>query len=93
MTVRTIDITEATNPLAQYAQQVEAGPLVVTIDGQPVAVVMAFANMNLETIALSNHPQFLAIIERSRRRQQQEGGLSSDEMRKRLAAKPASKKR
>jgi hypothetical protein len=92
MTVRTIDITEATNPLTQYAQQVEAGPLVVTIDGQPVAVVMAFADMNLETIALSNHPQFLAIIERSRRRQQQEGGLSSAEMRKRLAAKPTSKK-
>lgn len=93
MTMRTIDITEATNPLAQYAQQVEAGPLVVTIDGQPVAVVMAFANMNLETIALSNHPQFLTIIERARRRQQQEGGLSSAEMRKRLASKPASKKR
>lgn len=87
MTVRTIDISEATNPLAQYAQQVAAGPLVITVEGQPVAVVMAFENMDMETIALSNHPQFLAIVERSRQQQQREGGLSSEEVRARLAEK------
>jgi len=88
MTVRTIDINEATNPLAQYAQQVATGPLVITVEGQPVAVIMAFENMDMETIALSNHPQFLATIERSRQRQRHEGGLSTKEMRARLAVKP-----
>ncbi len=88
MTVRTIDINEATNPLAQYAQQVAAGPLVITVEGQPVAVIMSFENMDMETIALSNQPQFLAIIERSRQRQQHDGGLTSEQMRARLAIKP-----
>ena len=49
---------------------------------------MSFENMELETIALSNHPQFLAIIEHSRQRQQHEGGLTSEQMRARLAIKP-----
>ena len=88
MTVRTIDINEAINPLAQYAQQVATGPLVITVEGQPVAVIMAFENMDMETIALSNHPQFLATIERSRQHQRNEGGLSTKEMRARLAVKP-----
>jgi antitoxin (DNA-binding transcriptional repressor) of toxin-antitoxin stability system len=88
MTVRTIDINEAINPLAQYAQQVATGPLVITVEGQPVAVIMAFENMDMETVALSNHPQFLATIERSRQRQRNEGGLSTKEMRARLAVKP-----
>ena len=34
------------------------------------------------------YPRFLAIIERSRARQKAEGGLSSDEMRRRLGLRP-----
>ncbi len=37
-----------------------------------------------ETVSLSTNPKFLALIERSRQRHEQEGGLSSDEMRRRL---------
>ena len=36
------------------------------------------------TVSLSTNPQFLALIERSRARQESEGGISSDEMRWRL---------
>jgi len=84
MSVRTLDITEAIQPLAEYAQQVDIGPIVVTIEGQPVAVVVAIGNADLETISLSTNPQFLALIERSRAHQESEGGISSDEMRRRL---------
>ncbi|HEU4322744.1 MAG TPA: hypothetical protein VFS21_06305 [Roseiflexaceae bacterium] len=37
-----------------------------------------------ETALLSTNPQFLAIIERSRERQQRDGGLTSDQVRQRL---------
>lgn len=84
MSVRTLDITEAIQPLAEYAQQVDTGPIVVTIGGRPVAVVVATENVDLETLSLSTNPQFLALIERSRARQESEGGISSDEMRRRL---------
>ncbi|HEX4959811.1 MAG TPA: hypothetical protein VF173_03160 [Thermoanaerobaculia bacterium] len=56
MTLRRVDIADATEPLAQYAQTIEDGLLVVTQDGQPIAVVMAVENADLETVSLSNHP-------------------------------------
>ena len=37
-----------------------------------------------ESVSLVNNPRFLAIIERSRIRHEREGGISSDEMRRRL---------
>jgi prevent-host-death family protein len=84
MTVRTIDVAEATQSLAEYAQQADTGPLVVTANGKPIAVILPITNADSETVALSENPQFLALIERSRSRQQREGGLTSDEMRQRF---------
>ncbi len=83
MSVRALDITKATQPLAEYAQRISAGPVVVMVNGQPVAVVVPVENADLETISLSTNPQFLALIERSRARQKREdrhiaGELSID---------------
>ncbi len=85
MSLRSIEVKEAVRPLAEYAEQVGEGPVVVTKDGRPVAVVMAIEDADLETISLSTNPEFMALIERSRARQAREGGLSSEEMRRRLA--------
>lgn len=85
MTMRTIDLADATQSLADDAQQADGGPIVVTQNGQPIAVVMQLSNMDMESLLLSDHPQFLALIERSRERHQREGGISSAEMRRRLA--------
>jgi prevent-host-death family protein len=84
MTTRTIELTDATQSLADYAQQVDGGSIVVTSNGKPIAAVVALPNTDAETIALSQSPQFLAIMERSRIRYAQEGGISSADMRKRL---------
>jgi prevent-host-death family protein len=84
MTTRTIELTDATQSLADYAQQVDGGSIVVTSNGKPIAAVVALPNTDAETIALSQSPQFLAIMERSRTRYAQEGGISSAEMRKRF---------
>ncbi len=84
MSIRTVDVNEAVRPLAEYAQQIAAGPVVVTVKGRPVAVMLAIENADQETISLSTNPQFLALIERSRARQKREGGISSTEMRRRL---------
>lgn len=82
MTVRKVDIAEATEPLARYAKTADEGPVVVTSNGQPIAVVVGVENADLETVALSNHPQFLEVIERSRTRQEREGGIPSSDVRR-----------
>jgi hypothetical protein len=45
---------------------------------------MIASNADIETVSLSNNPKFLNLIERSRARQKSEGGISTEEMRRRL---------
>jgi len=49
---------------------------------------MPVENADAETVSVSTNPKFLALIERSRRRRDAEGGNSSAEVRRRLQAKP-----
>jgi antitoxin (DNA-binding transcriptional repressor) of toxin-antitoxin stability system len=70
--------------LAEYAEDIGAGPVVLTNHGDPVAVLVSIENADLETVSLSTNQQFLDIIERSRTRVRAEGGVSSEEMRRRF---------
>lgn len=82
--MKTVDLAQATAPLAEYAQKAKGETVVVTAAGKPIAALVPLENTDGETVKLSTHPQFLALIERSRKRQKTEGGLSSTEMRRRL---------
>lgn len=85
--MKTLELVQATAPLVEYAQQLSREPVILTVDGNPVAALMSIEDTDWETVALSTHPQFLALIERSRARQKAEGGISSTEMRRRLRLK------
>jgi len=82
--MKTLEMAQATAPLAEYARDVKNEPLIRTINGKPIAALVPIDQADLETVTLSTHPQFLALIDRSRARQQTEGGISSAEMRYRL---------
>lgn len=84
MTVKKVEVTDATESLAAYVRQVDAGPVVVTDEGRPVAALVFLENTDLETVALSTDPEFLELIQNSRARHAREGGLSSAEMRRLL---------
>ena len=93
MTLRTIDIVEATRPLAEYAHHADSETVVVTEKGKPIAVGLSIENADSETISLSENPKFLALIERSRERQSREGGLTSKQIRQRLGLSNGRKSR
>jgi prevent-host-death family protein len=82
--MKTLEMAKATAPLAEYARDVSKEPVILTVRGKPIAALVSVENADLETITLSTHPQFIALIERSRARQRAEGGISSEEMRRRL---------
>jgi len=85
MTVKRVEVADATESLATYIRKAAgSGPGVVTDDGQPVAALVMLEHTDLETVALSSDPEFLALIQNSRERQAREGGLSSAEVRRRL---------
>ena len=79
--------------LAEFKQVIQSEESVtLTIEGRPVAIVQPLVPLvvieaeeaDLESLSLSTNPQFLELIERSRQRRKAEGGISSDEMRRRL---------
>ena len=82
--MKRLEMDQATAPLAEYARDVHKEPVILTVGGKPVAALVPIENADLETVTLSTHPQFLALIERSRTRQKAEGGISAEEMRRRL---------
>ncbi len=84
MKTRTIQLDEATQPLANYVREMDGESIVVMKKARPVAVIMSMKNVDAESFSMSQNPKFLAIIKRSRRRQKREGGLSSKEMRRKL---------
>lgn len=59
-------------------------PIIVMDKGKPVAAVVAIEKEDIETISIGTTSQFLALIERSRARQKAEGGIPSQEMRRRF---------
>ena len=85
--MKTLEMTKATAPLADYVRKVRKEPVIVTRNGKPVAALVSVENADLETVALSVEPQFLALIERSRARQKADGGIPSADMRRRLGLK------
>ena len=80
--MKTLELTEATDSLPEYVQQARDEPLVLTRAGKAVAAVVPLADEDLESLAVGTHPDFHAIIERSRARYQAEGGISFEEIRR-----------
>ena len=88
--MRSLDLSEV-SALAPHLQPGAHEPLVLTKDGHAVAAVVPADDDDVESLLLSNNPQFQAILERSQQRLESEGGLSSAEVRQRLGLAPADK--
>jgi PHD/YefM family antitoxin component YafN of YafNO toxin-antitoxin module len=91
--MKVIEIGKANKTLADYAQRVGREPVVVFKDGKPLAVLSSAEGMDAESISLANNPKFVAIIQRSRLRHEREGGISLEEVRRRLGIRPAKPRR
>ena len=86
--MKTIEIADATSPLADYVPGVQSEPLVITEHGKPTAVILPLADTDLETVALSTNPAFIALIEQSREHTRAQPGISAAEMRRRVLETP-----
>ncbi|MEW6368738.1 MAG: type II toxin-antitoxin system prevent-host-death family antitoxin [Acidobacteriota bacterium] len=82
--MKAVEMVEASAPLRDYARRVRRDPLIVTEHGKPVAALVGITNADIETASLCTNPACVALIERSRARQEREGGVSPEEMRRRL---------
>jgi antitoxin (DNA-binding transcriptional repressor) of toxin-antitoxin stability system len=82
--MRSVEMEDANQTLAECARGIDGEALVVTEHGTPVAVLLPLANIDLETASLSYNPRFLELIERSRLRLDEEGAVSPEDVRRQL---------
>jgi antitoxin (DNA-binding transcriptional repressor) of toxin-antitoxin stability system len=80
--MKTVEIDQATAPLAEYARDLKEDPVILTRGGNPVAALTPLKNVDWETIRLSTNPRFITLIVRIRAQQAAEGGFSSEEVRR-----------
>jgi len=91
--MKTVDISEATGSLSDYAREIRRGPVVVTRRGRPLAVVVPVRGLDLETLSLSTNADFIALVERSRGSYRATGGVSLDEVRRRYGLRSKAARR
>ena len=82
--MKTIDVTQATNSLGEYARELDLEPLVLTEGGHAIAALVPIDDDDLESLALSLNPKFQGLIERARAEYQNGAGLSADDARREL---------
>lgn len=80
----TLELTDATGLLKDYAKSMGRGPVVFTKHGKPVAALVRIVSDDQETVSLSTNPKFIAMIERSRARCRAEGTIPSADLRREL---------
>jgi antitoxin (DNA-binding transcriptional repressor) of toxin-antitoxin stability system len=81
--MKSIELSEV-SALAPYVQPGTSEPVILTRGGEAVAAVFPGDARDVENLLLSINPQFQAILERSERRLESEGGVSSAEVRREL---------
>ena len=84
--MRTLEIGRATKPLSAYAKELGDEVLVLTFDKEPVAAMVSLKNVDMESLSLSTSPEFMKIIENSRREFNLGNTLSLDEMKREVSA-------
>ena len=88
--MKLLEKDQAIASLAEYVDEVGQDAIVVTSEGKPIAVLTGLGNGDIESVSLSTNSKFMFIIERARRRYKDEGGVSSEDVRRMFAEDLAS---
>ena len=82
--MKVVAVEGAQLTLPEVADLARSEPVILTRRGKPVAAVRTLAGSDWESVALANHPEFLALIEESRRSYREQGGIPLAEIRAEL---------
>jgi hypothetical protein len=91
--VREVKLSRATRPLADYVADLRDEPVLLTEGRKAVAAIIPLRNVDRESLILSQHPEFLKLIARSRADFAAGRTISLSEMKQRVLAKTSPNKR
>src|SRR5205807_5784594 len=73
-------LAEVKARLSAYVKESQQGPVIVTRNGKPVAVLLAVTDEDeLERLVLAHSPKFQAILDKSRRQIDETGGIPHEQ--------------
>ncbi len=64
--MKTIEISDASGSLSDYAKALGEEIIVVTSKKKPIAALVSLKNVDRESLALSTSPEFIAVIQAAR---------------------------
>ena len=73
--MKVVAVEDAKLTLPEVAELAKSEPVILTRKGKPVAAVRDLTGSDWESVALANNPDFLALIEESRRSYREQGGI------------------
>jgi len=91
--VKRLRLSSAVRPLADYVADFRDETVVLTEGNRAVAAIVPLKNVDRESLALSQHPEFLELIARSRAEFAAGRTLSLEEMTQRVLPKRSPNKR
>lgn len=83
--MKKIELKQVKGSLADYINETgsEEG-IIISRQGKPIAVLISVENLDEETVKLSLNPDFIKILNESRRSLRTEGGISLEQMKENL---------
>ena len=85
-------VAEVKSQFSAFLKASEGGPIVVTRNGRPVAVIVGVQDEeDIESVLMTYSPQLRAILERSRRQIREGLSLNEDEFWSQMEEPPSSK--
>ena len=91
--MKIIKLSEASQALAEYVAGRRGEVVVLTERNKPVAALVPLKPADRESLALSGHPEFLDLIERSRAEFRHGSTLSLEEMKREFPARRSPNRR
>jgi prevent-host-death family protein len=92
--MRIASVADVKAQFSAYVKASEQGPVVVTRNGKPAAVILAVSDEEeLERLMMAHSPRLRAILEAARQRIQAGAGIGDEKFRKDLEVPQESKKR
>ena len=91
--MKKLKVSSARRPLADYVADLRGETVFLTEGNRAVAAIVPLKNVDRESLALSQHPEFLELIARSRADFAVGRTISLGEMKRRLTRKPPQNKR
>jgi antitoxin (DNA-binding transcriptional repressor) of toxin-antitoxin stability system len=80
--MKTVDLSQASKALSDYAEDLGDEPIILLVEGKPVAALVSLRNVDEESLGTSTSPEFLRLMQAAREEIESGDFISLEEMKR-----------